>query len=61
MEGTIPELTDTMGIVSSHWQFEGYIYYQVIGPTTPLFATTAIPSKEALFGFYQCYTYINFE
>lgn len=53
MGRTIPELMDTMGIVSSHWQFEGHIYYQVIGPTTPLFATTAIPSKEAVFGFYQ--------
>ena len=53
MERTIPELMDTMGIVSSHWQFKGHIYYQVIGPTIPFFGTTDVPSKEAVFGFYQ--------
>lgn len=30
-------------------QCEACIYYQVIGPVTPLFATTAIPCKGAVF------------
>lgn len=53
MEGTIAELMDAMGILPSHQQFEEHIYYQVIGPTTPLFTTSTIPSKEAVFGFQQ--------
>lgn len=44
---------DAMGILPSHWQFEKLIYYQAIGPMTPLFATGAVPSKETVFGVHQ--------
>ena len=39
------------GIVPSHGQLKEHISYQVIEPTTPVFASATSSSKEAVFGF----------
>lgn len=41
------------GIVPSQGQLKEHISYQVIEPTTPLFAPAASSSKEAVFGFHH--------
>ena len=41
----------SQGIVPSHGQLTEHISYQVIEPTTPVFASATSSSKEAVFGF----------